>query len=287
MDLWMTVIEGVGIFIAIWICSRLINEGITDCFSWLFQPIFFMGLLLMWITPIDWSIPNWAVILMAFSLNLIGNICNHFRFTWLIQEPIKQQSWWQIGPLRQYRVKNGYVQDSGMEDNTCTSRFGTPVLGISSNSSVWDKLFGGDRWTDSQRKALLRHEYGHNIVAVPIIFLETLVFYWFCNSVSVWNILVLIPKFISVWTLVNWLDELLADTVAGHHGFSFFGSIFKNSPFSDYFLGGIGAYSHPPILLRCLAYGYAIPIGVVILVALSLFASPSISSIMSSKLLGI
>ena len=280
MDFWMSAIEGCGIFLAIWLSSRLINESNTDWLAWLFQPIFFIGLLLAWVVPVDWSIHNWIALIVAFSLNLIGNIYNHVRLDGQIKELIKQQSWWQIGHLRQYRLKDGYVQDSGMKDNAYTSRFGAPVLGISSKSSVWNWLFGTDGWTDSQRKAILRHEYGHNIVAVPIIFLETLVFYWLYSNFSLWNALFLIPTFISVWTLVNWLDELLADTFAGHLGFSLFSSIFKEYSFSKYILGGIGAYSHPPLLLRGLAFCYIIPIGIGTLFALSLFAIPSLTSTM-------
>ncbi|MBW4422596.1 MAG: hypothetical protein KME13_25850 [Myxacorys californica WJT36-NPBG1] len=64
---------------------------------------------------------------------------------------------------------------------------------------------------------LLRYEYGHNIhTSVPNVLLETLVCYWFYNSVSLGNALVLFPTFVSFWTPVNGSDELLTDTGAGH-----------------------------------------------------------------------
>jgi hypothetical protein len=272
MDFWMSIIEGCGIFLIIWVSRWLINEDRTHQLFWLSQPLFIIGLVLVWFIPIDWSIHDWIKLLVSFALNLIDNVYNHVRLDKYLKEDIKHQAWWKVGPLRQYRIKDGYVQDAstGAMDNAFTSRFGTTVLGTSSKSSLWNWLSGDDGWTDSQRKAMLRHEYGHNIVAVPIIFLETLVFYWFYNNLSVWNTLLLIPAFISVWTLVNWLDELLADTFAGHHGFSLFSSIFKDASFLDYVLGGVGAYSHPPFLLRGLAFSYAIPIGVGIAASLGL-----------------
>ncbi|MEM9216845.1 MAG: hypothetical protein AAGD25_21155 [Cyanobacteria bacterium P01_F01_bin.150] len=275
MNFWLSVIEGCGIFIAIWLSSWLINENNTSSLAWLFQPIFFIGLLLAWVVPIDWSIHNWITLLVAFSLNLISNIANHKRLAMGIQGLIDKQSWWQIGPLRRYKVMEGYVRDSGMQDNAYTSRFGVLVLGISSNVSLRHWLFGKDGWEDDQRTAILRHERGHDIFAVPIISLQTLVFYWFYNSFALWNGLFLIPTFLSAWTLVSWLDELLADTVAGHYGLSLFESIFRDASLPDYILGGIGAYSHPPLMLRKLAFCYVIPIGVG-LFAVSLIAIPSI-----------
>jgi hypothetical protein len=51
-----------------------------------------------------------------------------------------------------------------------------------------------------------------------------------------------------------WLDELAADSIAGFCGFSLEGLFSKDQKLDHYFLGAVGASSHPPHILRWLAF---------------------------------
>ncbi len=243
MEIMLTILFGVGLYAAIFAASRL-HEEFTSEYPFIFLPLFFTGLGLLLFVPISFAISRWDVLLVGFFLNLTVSLLGHFATV----EEIKKEAdkWWRFGPLKQIKKRKGYVIDKSIQRNAASTRFGLTIIGV---KHWWNQWFGEDGWTEEERESFLRHECGHTVFAIPIIFLETLVFYLFFENLTwTWAVLSLPFILFSVWTLVNWLDELLAD--AWTRGIFPDFVTCNEHPWWYKAFGGVGKFSHPPFWMR-------------------------------------
>ena len=207
------------------------------------------------------NIAHGLALSIAFVVNLVFAIGFHvIERDRILANP---RRYWLFGT---YEEREGYYESSDADDlsNAYTTRFGMVVLGKSHDRSFWQRLTGQDGWTDTQRGAILRHETGHSIAALPSIVLETLACYYFLFLMVdfwSWSSLLMLSTLMAALTLLSWIDELFSDLLSGPAGFSL-SSLFARAGFRSIVLGGLGVRSHPPLWLRMVAWG-AIPLGLV------------------------
>ena len=252
---WLQILMGLAIWF-LWAASqRYLNEKSLSMPGrrWLISAaLAFFGF--VWVVETDWhvEINHGLAFVSAFIFMLFTEISIHSADL----EDIRKKNESAI-IFKRYIKKKGYWEDArGQKNNANTTRFGLVILGRKGGRSFWEWLTRQDGWTDRQRKALLRHEWGHNIAAIPSIFAETLVFYYVFFSILKlnWETLAAIPAALGLITAIAWLEELFGDMLSGLSGFSLFEPVDSQSGWLDYFLGGIGHRSHPPLLLRFFAY---------------------------------
>lgn len=214
----------------------------------------------------QWS---WIQVSVATGIIFFVKLVRHWCVTEEIEASVDQ--WWRIGPLRRYAVREGYVTSYSSEHrrNAFNTGFGLTVIGT---RHWWNRFLGGDGWTDTQRTALLRHEWGHTLLRLPMEFLNVCVWYWavlvwvglwtaWSWGALVWALWTLSMCFAAV-TLLAWLEEFLCDVMAGVAGFSLY-ELYEEQGWLDLELG---YYAHPPGALRVLA-PFVLPAGGLALLA--------------------
>lgn len=256
-NVFLSIGLGIALALGITIFNRYVNEsntGKTAPLALVSNLLFLVGIGVLWTVELDLSIKNAILVLTAFVANILVNLAIHFHMKSVLQQQM------QNGVFSRARRRDGYYEHKDYKGNAFTSRFGCIVIGQKQDRGLLNALsqwlFFKDGWSDEQRNALYLHEKGHNIFAIPIIFMETLIFYWFCTNLFVLDVraFLLVPALIAAVTLTAWLDELLADTIAGSAGFTLRNTIGTGASIWSYVVGGIGAYSHPPLFLRYLAF---------------------------------
>lgn len=261
------VLFGVFLAVIIFIYNFFINEesmdrnGTIKIFSYL---VFIWGI--YEITAINQQSINFygIILVVAIGANFLINLTNHFNLKSHIDS--QHYTWWRkLWFFKIYEKRFGYVVSYDKYDlfNAHSSRFGLHVVG---SKTIWDRLLKKDGWTKPEKAAIILHEWGHSISAIFIIAVETIIFYlFFSNIQSLMSIFWLFPILFTLVTLLSWMEELIADTFSGPLGFSLMKAYMKEFRWYDYILGNIGARSHPPVILRYLAFCYVLPISVFVL----------------------
>ncbi len=247
-----------GVFLLILLVKQFFNQSILAknkfvlIISYL---IFLSGLYFIFHYKIYVTFADAEIIIGTFILNLMFYVILHLIYKSNIQT------------RSDFIKRYGYYEskDKLYANNAASTRFGITVIGRSGRKSAFDHkhpilsffkdlIFPSavDGWTGNQRKAILLHERGHSIFGTFFIFLESVIFYLFVFNLIHNFSYKLFPIWLAAITILSWLEELMCDFWAGYSGFSLFGDVFNFSVFS--LLGGIGANSHPPIILRCVAF---------------------------------
>ena len=199
----------------------------------------------------DLSVPT---LLTALAVSVLYRLRYHLILKEADEAASRSSRFWFLRPVE---MRSGYFESKEYdeEDNAWNTRFGHTTIGRRSDRGIWSRVLGRDGWSRSQRKALIRHENGHTINAFPAFLLEAFLFCWAFTSFS-WSpaSLLVLPALFTAITLMAWLDELAADSIAGFCGFSLERLLSKDRKLDHYFLGTVGAASHPPHVLRWLAF---------------------------------
>jgi hypothetical protein len=248
-----------GVLLALFIYVTnyyLLNErliGFSNERSVILQLLFLAGFIYPITQQTDMSVYNGIVVLTAIMVSFALHLWHHLQKN---REIANDQARFFL--FRSMSVRDGYVESKDPQDldNAYSSRFGLRVLGRASDRGIFDRLLGRDGWTDEERKALLSHERGHTIGGIVTIPVGTLMFYYFVvNVIKIqWTSLLLLPTFLTMVTLIAWIDELVADSWAGLHGFALQKRLWDKMPWNNWMAGTVGVSSHPPMILRYVAF---------------------------------
>jgi hypothetical protein len=243
MSIFLNITIGIILAVCFRIISLNITEGtVTNKYGW---AVFIIGIFAMfyYLPTYNYEINNTLLFISFYITGVILEIRDHF----LLLDDVKSESnkWYKIWIFNKMKKRNGFYVENYLHKNAYASRFGLVVLG---KKSFFNTLFGGLGWSETEKNGLLWHERGHNIVALPIIFIENLGLYVIFNNILIDYIhLLLAPAILFAYlTLISWLDELLADSFAGYRILAV-GKALEMS-LSD--SGSVGTYSHPPTILR-------------------------------------
>jgi len=251
---WIEVLMGLGIACTLELCSIFLTEERFGHSGWFLvgQLLLAAGVVSLFWGDFDFGVPHGLALTTAFVL--------HVGFWWLVhavhRSKVERRTRW-FWIFQRVQRRDGYFVDKGLSDNALNTRFGLTLLGRKSGKTVWQWLTGHDGWSDTQRGAILRHEFGHTLFALPMMLAEVCVFYFLWMNVARFELgsfLAPLAAFAAI-TLLSWAEELLADFLSGPAGFSLLEALFGEATLLDYLLGGTGYGSHPPVLLRLLAYG--------------------------------
>ncbi len=254
---WITLNVFLEIFIGILLAGFIIavKEFFTEDFCLvsygryiMFLGIFIIGFIYPFLKPVDISFKNTILIISTIISNLIINYFFYLSRKEYLEADSKKGFF-----SRKFIKKDGYYESKYKNDNDngSTGRFGAIIIGRSSKRSFFDILRGKDGLSENVRKGIYLHELGHTIFTIPMIIIESIIYYYcFLNIINfnVYSILIIATLFTAI-TLLAWLDELLADSISVLYGF-------KNHTEFNLFnlIGSLGSYSHPPIILRYLSY---------------------------------
>jgi len=243
MSIWLEIIKGIGGFIFLFLMLIFCRErgGIFPAL------IFILGLILLFVYPPIIYLKYSILLIIIIILWLIFNLCSAI----IGRKKLEEETWLLFFDKYKKRGRHYVSRDWRDYRNAWIDRFGRPVIGA--KNWFW-ALLGREGYSESVKKSFLLHEWGHYIFAIPMIFIESFIAYIFIINIP--KSILLIPSYYALITITSWLYELLADSVSGVYGFARLKDSLEKEEMGviDFFLPGFGFLSHPPELLRCIAY---------------------------------
>lgn len=249
LPIWLEMMLGVALGIFIYFHNSLMFESNN---KFLFV-VFLVGFLYPVAKPIDISLGNGIIIITAFISYFTIMYYGHINFYKEIEDSKKKQH-----IFKTITQKKGYIEDKSFSDNASADRFGIIVIGRKGHRGFWNTILRKAGWKEDELMTLYKHERGHNLIGIFMLMLEILIYYFFfSNLILHFGIasLLLYPFLFTTLTLSSWLDELLADTVAGPISYTLMEYI--HAVYKIHLGSSFGVSSHPSETLRRFAYNRA------------------------------